>query len=155
MSKYEIVTLIFSSLAIIISLFAYFRSSSIAMGSLELAIRERISTSKVSVQTSIVQMTALLSKRETEEITQAESIQLKTYEAIYKSAIEDNINAYEEACAKYLDKKVDRKRFKKIYKAEIKQLVENQSHSTEYFHPTTSKFKAILKVYEEWENLER
>ena len=35
-------------------------------------------------------------------------------------AIEDIANAYEEACAKYLDGKVDKKRFKKIYHNDIK-----------------------------------
>jgi hypothetical protein len=154
MSIYEIVSLLFSSLAIIISIVSYLRSNSIAMGNLELAIRERLSTSKTVLQNSVTQMMPLLSKKETVGLNPAETMQFEAFEGIYKSSIEDNLNAYEEACAKYLDKKVDRKRFKKIYKAEIKQLVENQSH-TIHFHPTTSRFKAILKVYNEWENLER
>ncbi|MGW6297976.1 hypothetical protein [Peribacillus butanolivorans] len=153
MSKYEIVSLIASSLAILISIATYLKSNSIAMGNLELAIRERLSTSKTVLQNSIQQMIPLLSKKETEGLNPAETMQFEAFEGIYKSSIEDNLNAYEEACAKYLDKKVDRKRFKKIYKAEIKQLVENESH-TNHFHPTTSRFKAILKVYNKWENLE-
>ena len=71
---------------------------------------------------------------------------------------EDNlnksINAYEEACAKYLDKKVDRKRFQKMYRVEVPQLVE-KPELKDYFDAITSRYKAILKVYEMWENAEK
>lgn len=153
MSRYEIITLTISVLAILISIASYLRTSSIAMGNLELSIRERLSSSKTAVQNSIAQLTPLLSKKNTIGLDPTETLQLQAFEGIYKSCIEDNLNAYEEACAKYLDKKVDRKRFRKTYKTEIKQLVEKTDYN-DYFHPTTSRYKAILKVYNSWENLE-
>lgn len=67
-----------------------------------------------------------------------------------ESAIEQNFNAYEEACAKYLDKKVDKERFKKNYIVEIRQLVERNPNK----YNTTSPYKATLRVYNEWNNLE-
>ena len=72
----------------------------------------------------------------------------------FESARELNLNAYEEACAKYLDGKVDKKRFKKNYHVEIRNLVENDNNKDK-FDGVTSKYKCILEVYEEWNNLEK
>lgn len=80
--------------------------------------------------------------------------QLEGFGHAFKAAVESNINAYEEACAKYIDNKYDRKRFKKIYQISLRQLVENPQHKP-YFDGVTSRYKAILKVYSEWENPER
>ena len=55
---------------------------------------------------------------------------------------------------KYLDEKIDKVRFKKSYHTEIRQLVESEKLQS-YFNPVTSKFKGILKVYDEWNNLEK
>jgi hypothetical protein len=71
------------------------------------------------------------------------------------SALEDSLNAYEKGCSLYLDEKIDKDRFFKDFRTEIRQLVENKNLNEKYFHPTTSKFKAILKVYDLWENLEK
>ena len=68
-----------------------------------------------------------------------------------KTAQEQNLNAYEEACAKYLDGKVDKERFKKNYSVEIRQLVEKYSEK----YGATTPYKATIKVYNEWNNLEK
>lgn len=62
-------------------------------------------------------------------------------------------NAYDEACAKYLDGKVDKKRFRNNYYTEIKKLVENKD-TKPYYDTIDSKFQATIKVYKEWNNLE-
>jgi hypothetical protein len=73
----------------------------------------------------------------------------------YKSAVEDWLNAYEEACAKYLDGKIDKERFYKTYRHEIKNIVEVNKDNEEMYsliHPEgTSHYKAIWKVYKNWE----
>ena len=63
-------------------------------------------------------------------------------------------NAYDEACAKYLDGKVDKNRFKKLYYTEIKNLIENEN-TKPYYDTIDSKFQATIKVYKEWNNLEK
>lgn len=63
-------------------------------------------------------------------------------------------NAYDEACAKYLDGKVDKVRFKKLYYTEIKNLVENKD-TKPYYDKIDSKFQATIKVYKEWNDLEK
>ena len=47
--------------------------------------------------------------------------------SILSSVFEDYLNAYDEACAKYIDNKIDKVRFKKMYFDEIKNLVENEN----------------------------
>ena len=79
--------------------------------------------------------------------------QNETLIASVNAALEYVLNVYDEACAKYIDKKVDRERFKKLYITEIRNLVENDSTKSYYVMPQ-SKFQATVKVYREWYNLE-
>ncbi len=82
----------------------------------------------------------------------------KATEHSLKSAVEDWLNAYEEICSKYLDKKIDRKRFKKTYKSEIRGIVESKEDNEFVYRlinpEGTSRFRAIWKVYRQWEHLE-
>ena len=55
---------------------------------------------------------------------------------------------------KYLDKKVDIKRFKKNYYTEIKNLVENENTKDVYANIQT-KYHATVEVYEKWNNPEK
>lgn len=70
------------------------------------------------------------------------------------SAIEDISNAYEEACAKYLDGKIDKIRFRKLYKNEIKKWVDSNELKNKYILPHTN-YESTVKVYTEWFNLEK
>jgi len=76
------------------------------------------------------------------------------YIGVVASALEGVLNAYDEACAKYLDGKVDKERFKKLYHDEIRQLVTDKAIQEKYREPQT-KFHATNKVYTEWNNLEK
>lgn len=76
------------------------------------------------------------------------------YQKMFDAAQEDLRNAYEEACSRYLDEKVDKERFKRMYYAEIQNLVENKDQ-IEYFDTVKSRYKCILKVYKEWFDLEK
>jgi len=151
MTIYEILSITLAPFAIIISIFSYVRANSLANANIELYINERITNTKEKVSDISMQMSILVTK---ETKTAAEEKQLKIYQYNLRASIENNLNAYEEACAKYLDNKVDRKRFLKNYKTEIRQLVEN-SQFKEYFDGVTSRYRAILKTYNEWENLEK
>lgn len=73
----------------------------------------------------------------------------------YNTAVESNLNAYEEACAKYLDGKVDKDRFKKNYHRQIRRLIEDSKPLMKYFDKPSSAYRCILKVYNEWYNLEK
>lgn len=63
--------------------------------------------------------------------------------------IEEYLNTYEEACSKYIDRKVDRKRFKNNYKLSIKQICESGKFEKE-LNPINSTYKSIMYVYKRW-----
>lgn len=68
--------------------------------------------------------------------------------------IEEALNCYEVLCQKYLDDKADKDRFKKTYRNEIANLFSSNSIYREQLDRQSSPYKAIKKVYEEWENHE-
>lgn len=77
----------------------------------------------------------------------------KVLETSFNQSIEIMLNAYEESCAKYLDKKVDQERFKRSYHRSIREIVEREDLEEE-FNSHTTPYKCILKVYNKWYNLE-
>ena len=145
MTIYEKISIIFSSIAMIISLLSVIfskinmiRIEKIYYGQSELTIRESINNAKNRV-------TDLLSNTNNQNNTQTKQL--------IKVAIEQLLNSYEEACAKYIDSKIDRTRFKKTYFNEIKNLVESKELNNHFNFG--SKYEAIKKVYNEWCNLEK
>lgn len=77
------------------------------------------------------------------------------YQKLFFEALEDYINKYDKACMLFLDGKFDSERFKREYRVEIRRLVEDGDYKERYFPAHSSKFKAVLKVYENWENQEK
>lgn len=147
MSLYEIVAVVISVISIImsiISLIKAWKADKIAQGQIEISIHQLINQTKKDVMDISVIVSEKLSanKEEIEALKQA-----------LKTAQEQNLNAYEEACAKYLDGKVDKERFKKKknYSVEIRQLVEKYSEK----YGATTPYKATIKVYNKWNNLEK
>ncbi|MCM1118505.1 MAG: hypothetical protein NC543_04005 [bacterium] len=110
------------------------------MGQVEMQIRELIQNARSRYEDIAIQ----LNGHESDE----------TYGKVITSALEGVLNAYDEACAKYLDDKVDKERFKKLYHDEIRQLVTDEATKEKYREPQT-KFHATNKVYTEWNNLEK
>lgn len=126
-----------SIIAVIISIISLNQSNKSAHGQIEIDIRNMITSARNRYEDLI------LNNRD-------DSI----YRLIVKSSLENLINVYDEACAKYLDSKVDKVRFKKLYYTEIKKLVENKD-TKPYYDTIDSKFQTTIKVYEEWNNLEK
>ncbi|WP_434799330.1 hypothetical protein [Terrisporobacter vanillatitrophus] len=83
-------------------------------GQVEMQIRELISSARSRYQDKAVQADDEL------------------FQALIESAHEDVLNAYDETCAKYIDEKVDKKRFKKLYFDEIRQLVTDEANKQLY-----------------------
>lgn len=76
----------------------------------------------------------------------------KTIGHIIESLYEDYRNAYEDACSKYEDNKIDKIRFEKMYRDSIKQLVEDETHKDFYVEPQT-KYTCTLKFYKKCKNI--
>lgn len=58
-------------------------------------------------------------------------------------------NAFEDACAKYIDGKIDRERFRKLYGVEIQKLV-NDPEQGSYYATNQSVYASTVAVYKEW-----
>lgn len=130
---------ILSLIAIIVSVISFSRTNPLQKGLVEMQIRELISNARYRY----LDVSSEISSKE-------EDIALrKKSEAL----LEDLLNAYDEACAKYIDNKVDKKRFKKLYEVEIRQLYEEDSLSDK-FQKQTTRFQAIRKVYDKWNKTE-
>jgi hypothetical protein len=154
MTLYELLSLIGAGIAIIISIVAIAKSNATNMATVEILINERITATKEKVMDVTTTLAPYNVRQKNGTLSEDDKGILEIYEKQFNTAVENNLNAYENACAKYIDKKVDRVRFKKEYYAEIRALVEKECYK-QYFDPTTSKFKAILKLYKEWCDLER
>lgn len=73
---------------------------------------------------------------------------------IYSGAEEVYRNAYEDACGKYLDGKIDKERFRRMYQSEIRKLVEDEEQKT-FYSSTQSIYDCTIKVYNEWNHPDR
>lgn len=134
------IAIIISILAFGFSLFSFFKSNSLTKGQVEMQIREMISSAKWRYADLGIQL--------------SKDNQNTTLVASTTAALEDVLNAYDEACAKYIDNKVDKERFKKLYVTEIRNLVEDDN-TKHYFVMPQSRFQATVKVYRKWNNLEK
>lgn len=122
-------------------------------GMVELEISQSIENAKSKINEISIIMVPFVSKEKLGKITEEESETLELYRKNFNAATQTLINYYDSACSKYADGKVDKVRFKKTYKNEIRKLVENEDLK-EYFNPLTSSYKPILNIYSEWEHLE-
>lgn len=142
----DVGNLIIASFAFIFSIFAFKRSSPLANGQFEVQIREMISNAKSKLLETSYRISQENFKTKDEE-TQKEKEKRELLESIFEAALEELKNAYDEACAKYIDKKIDRKRFKNLYMSEIEGFVNDNKES---YDIATSKFIDTCKVYNKW-----
>lgn len=142
----------------VVAVFALVMNRKVAMGQAETSLRTSIRVTRQSVRDLTIQISSLLDGRRDDQLRAEDRRRLQPLANAFKDAVEENLNAYEDACAKYLDRKIDRKRFQKMYITEIRNLIECDSENVmhEMLHPEgTSRFRAIWKVYHRWHNLEK
>lgn len=119
-----------------------FRYNKLVQGQVEMQIRERITNARIRYEDLVINHNKAIVNKD-DLITK-----------VYESTKEEFLNAYDEACQKYLDKKVDKERFKKCYFIEIQSIVKNEDFKQKYDTQST-QYKATVKVYDEWFNLEK
>ena len=73
----------------------------------------------------------------------------KIIQQAYFSAEEMYRNAYEDACGKYNDGKIDPERFEKMYKQEIYKLV-NDPQQKEFYATNQTPYATTVSVYKKW-----
>lgn len=126
----------------------------IAQGQSETQVRELIITAREAVQNSSQSIADFVLVNSDKTESEAYKTTLDVYAGVFQSAQEDLRNAYEEACSRYIDGKIDRERFKRMYFKEIRRLMEDKDQQ-EHFNKHDSSYKCIIKVYNEWYDLEK
>lgn len=140
--------------AIIIAKRSSSRTFKLQSATTETEISNSIENAKARLNDMALSLTALTAKEESGALDAVEKSTLDKQRIILGSAEQSLVNAYDHACSKYIDGKVDKGRFKKNYQIEIRRLVQNEELKHR-FDPITSPHRPILNVYEEWENPER
>jgi len=132
------------------------RANDIAVGQAENELRRDITAARVRFEDICADAEEITRGRTPDQITEDDKHRLRTLSLRQKSACEDYLNAYENACTKYLDNKIDTQRFEKSYASEIRNLFEPPANAfSSFLHPEgVSRFKALWKVYHRWNDLE-
>lgn len=124
----------------------------IAIGQSETSLREQILNARQRSEDSALRISNFLAGKKKEDLAEYELSHLNHLENTWRSGVEGLLNAYEDACGKYLDSKTDKDRFRKAYINEVKNICDPQRESyARLMHPdSTSNYQAIWKVYREW-----
>ncbi len=132
------------------------RANEISIGQTETALREQITSARQRMEELNYKMRDILRGRDRSQLSDEENNHIDSLEPSWNSTVENYLNAYEDACGKYLDNKTDRQRFKKMYIREIRNICDPHRKAYErHMHPeSTSHFEAIWKVYKEWNRYE-
>ena len=147
-----IIAAVISLGSVIFAFITSHRATALQTGMVELTLRQAVENAKSNINKTALEINALRAK---ETLTEKEKAAELIYQSIFDSTIESKLNIYDSACAKYIDGKIDKDRFKKDYHIEIRNLVNDEDLKKQYFDPTTSSYKPILKVYKEWNDLEK
>ena len=117
-----------------------FKYNKLVQAQVEMQIRERITYARTRYEDLIINHNKELND--------------ELIKMVYESTKEEFLNAYDEAYQKYLDGKVDKERFKKSYFIEIQSIVKSVDFKQKYDTQSTP-YKATVKVYNEWFDLEQ
>ena len=133
------------------------KANEISIGQTETALREQIALARQRMEDVGFKIQEVLRGRKKDQLSQEEQSHLAFLKTSWNSAVEGYLNAYEDACGKFVDTKIDPTRFKKMYIEEIRNICEPKHESYErHMHPeATSKFEAIWKTYKEWHRHEK
>jgi hypothetical protein len=113
---------------------------------MEIAIRNRITSARERIEDFLLDKISKYLREDDYDKYSA------GYDGIYKSLVEDQLNAYEEACQKYIDNKVHRGTFIKSYKSEITNLFKNNDFKNELLNDDGPyDYKYLHMVREKWD----
>lgn len=133
-SSYEILTIVISTIALTISLFSFINSlydRLASQGQTELQIQQQL----FEAEQTLLNIYMLRNKYDN-----------KTYNSILLIGKQSYLNVFDSACAKYLDRRINKKRFILTYKEAVINLFEDDSFN--YLIYNSNGYKALIKFYE-------
>lgn len=129
--KFMLITTVLSAVAAVGSCFSAI---------ITLQISKKFSNAQIEVYLTTILMDA---KKEFRKEVLAYKNQVEDDDSGYLMAIEELLNAYNEACSKYLQKKVNKKWFNGIYDDEIKKITAEDTKIKVVFESDVSQFQSI------------
>ena len=126
----EWIAVVISAIALGFSIFSWYKTTRVSKGQLEIEVRKMISERK----NDFLKYCNENNKKE-----------------IIDSLIEEEINAYDQACLFYRERKIDKKSFENTYKTEILNLIEDRNYrEVGKFNEIDCKYDNLINVYKEW-----
>lgn len=165
----EIITLVVSMLALLVSAYAAYQyrkanthakealtnankaldmqrtSLSLEEAALEMQLQANIASAHDKVQQAVL---ALSNKAEND-------VNYHVFEQNYRTAQENWLNAYDQACMSFLEDKINKTTFKKAYHVPIRNIIEEFGASKFFTPQNLSPYQSILKCFDEWETRHR
>lgn len=152
----DLITIFISGLAIVISILDRIANSrnnkrtdkkaekalKLAQGTIEIELRNSISNARRRVDEFGLDLQNFKLDRPDAELI--------AHEKIFWSILEDYLNQYDRACMLYLDKKIDKKAFRREYQTELKNIITNENYKERYFNKAKPRFESVIKVYNKW-----
>lgn len=108
-------------------------------GAIEIQMRNSIGAARSAVNNLFIQIKQLKLQYPDQNLD---------FSSVLNSIMEELLNQYDRGCMLYLDRKIDRDRFRMEYFKEITNLVDDKNF-TRYFEEENVRFSSILKVYRE------
>jgi hypothetical protein len=127
-------------------------------GDAETAMRSAINAEWQKFNDLKGEMDAVVDGKPESKWTADEKRKIKALENRMRFALEIVLNSFESACGRYLDPgKCDKVRFKKHFHDDIRKLVKCEIPLiAEVLKPgPASNYQAVMKVFDEWHNLEK
>jgi hypothetical protein len=145
----DVISIIVAVLALIVAILNYNKYKT-----LTIQYNAMVNTQTLTAQGALeTQIRSAISEVTHDIVTLAVEIERNPESKILQfaySAIEESYrNAYEDACGKYLDGKIDKERFEKMFQREIRQLVEEEPHK-KYYAELQTPYASTVAVYKQW-----
>lgn len=160
MSRFENLTIVLSVAALVAAagigvwqVFLQIGQGRLQAGLVEIEISSQIRGARERIEDFTAQWMHLFTT-DRATLTVQQKAQLEIIGQVFKSAREGLLNAYESACRKYNDGKVDKVRFRKDYQDDIRKLMNHDEYKVE-LNNHASRYFAIKGVFMAWENTEQ
>ena len=111
MTSYELISIIIASVSAIIAVLSVLsarKANTLSSSGIETSLRSLIENGRNIVNTISITMAPLLAQKDEKSFSEIQRKELDIYKGLFKSAVESWLNTYEEACAKYIDNKIDK-----------------------------------------------
>lgn len=117
----------------------------------DIALAGQMNQARQTIQNIALKMTDIKKGKPDNKLTAKERQQLLDLGPIYTQAVESLHKSYDLACRLYLDRSVDRVRFRNLYERDVREFFEEGTAADkEMLAGITTPYQALRAVYIQW-----